>query len=142
MPCKVIIGGTNGKAWRCEIDPETLSGKQVGETIEGSVVHTGLAGYQLLITGGSDAAGFPLKQDIEGIGLKRVLLTKGWGMRDGHQGIRRRKTVRGKQLSPTLAQLNLKVTKTGAIALVDVFADQNKPVEVKPVEKAAAAPVA
>lgn len=138
MPCKVIIGSKDGKAWRCEIDPETVSGKQVGETIEGTSIHAGLTGYSLMIMGGSDSSGFPLKADIEGIGLKRVLLRKGWGMRDGHQGIRRRKTVRGKQLSGTLAQLNLKVVKEGSAKLAQVFADQNKPAESKPAEKAPA----
>jgi small subunit ribosomal protein S6e len=131
MPTKVIIGSKNGMAWRCEVDAETLSGKQMGETIEGSLIHAGLGGYSLLITGGSDNAGFPLKQDVEGIGLKRVLLSKGWGMRDGHQGIRRRKTVRGKQISGTLAQLNLKVVKEGSTPLATVFADQNKAPEPK-----------
>ncbi len=141
MPCKVIIGSKDGKAWRCEIDPEVVSGKQVGDTLEGVAIHAGLAGYSLLVTGGSDSSGFPLKSDVEGIGLKRVLLSKGWGMQDSHQGIRRRKTVRGKQLSATLAQLNMQVTKTGATPLATVFADQNTPAEA-PAPKVAVASVA
>ncbi len=79
MPFKLTIAD-KGKAWKVESTSETLIGKKMGETIKGSDVGTDLDGYELEITGGSDSSGFPHKKDVEGSELKRVLLTKGWGM--------------------------------------------------------------
>ena len=131
MPFKLVIS-EQALAWKLELESETLLGKQVGDTIDGAEIKPELAGYQLQIMGGSDHAGFPLSKDVEGIGLKRLLLTKGWGMRDTHQGIRRRMTVRGKQIAPTTTQLNMKVVKAGSTKLAAIFPDQNKPKEATP----------
>ena len=128
MPLKVNIS-EKGRTWKIELADEMLSGKSVGDTIEGKELKAELAGYQLQITGGSDISGFPLTKDVEGIGLKRVLLTKGFGMRDSYPGIRRRKTVRGKNITTTTTQLNLSVVKAGTTPLAEVFPDQNKPKE-------------
>ena len=143
MPMKVNIS-EKGKAWKLEIADDSLPSKSIGDTIEGKELKQELEGYQLEITGGSDNAGFPLAKDIEGIGLKRVLLTRGFAMRDSYPGIRRRKTVRGKVITATTAQLNLKVTKAGSKPLAEVFPEQNKPkdtvpkIEAKPTEPKAA----
>ncbi|HLC53843.1 MAG TPA: S6e family ribosomal protein, partial [Candidatus Nanoarchaeia archaeon] len=76
-------------------------------------------------------SGFPLAKDVEGIGLKRVLLTKGWGMRDSRDGVRRRKTIRGKTIAATTSQINLKVIKDGAKKMAEIFPEQNQPKEKK-----------
>ncbi len=128
MPLKVNIS-EKGKTWKTELADEMLSGKSVGDTIDGKELKSELAGYQLQITGGSDISGFPLTKDVEGIGLKKVLLTKGFGMRDSYPGIRRRKTVRGKTITATTTQLNLSVIKSGTTPLAEVFPEQNKPKE-------------
>ncbi|MDP3881987.1 MAG: S6e family ribosomal protein [Nanoarchaeota archaeon] len=128
-----------GKAWRIENQDEALAGKSIGDEIDGKELSADLEGYTLKITGGSDAAGFPLSQDVEGIGLKKVLLTAGWGMRDaGNTGLRLRKTVRGKTISNTTAQINLNVVKAGSKPLAEVFPDQNKPKEEPKKEEASA----
>ena len=85
-----------GKAWKLEIDSEFLVGKSVGDKFDGKEIKLELEGYELEITGGSDGAGFPVSKDVPGLGLKRVLLSKGWGMHDNREGVRLRKTVRGK----------------------------------------------
>ncbi len=127
-----------GKAWKLEIESESLVGKSIGDTIEGKEIKEDLQGYQLEITGGSDSAGFPLAKQVEGLALKRLLLTKGWGMHDARKGVRLRKTVRGKQISSTTAQINMIVTKAGKKPLAEIFSDQNKPKEaVKPAEQKA-----
>lgn len=126
MVFKIIIGDA-GKAWRIESESSGLVGKSVGDKIEGSAVNADLAGYELEITGGSDNAGFPLAKDVEGVYLKKLLLTKGFGMKENISGLRRRKTVRGKQISETTVQINMKVVKHGSKKLEEVFADQNKP---------------
>lgn len=126
-----------GKAWRIELKDENLHGKSIGDTVKGNEISADLEGYELEITGGSDNAGFPLSKDIEGLVLRRKLLTKGFGMRDNTEGLRKRKTLRGKQISATTSQLNLKVLKHGHKKLNDIFPDQNKPVEAAPAPAAA-----
>ena len=132
MPFKLNIS-EKGKAWKIELTDETLVGKSVGDSVSGADIKPELSGYELLITGGSDTAGFPLSQKVEGIGLKRLLLTYGWGMRENREGPRRRKTVRGKTISVSTSQINLNVTKSGSKTLAEVFPDQNQPAAPKAV---------
>lgn len=135
MPFKIVIAEPNGKSWKLELADETLAGKSLGDKLNGKELKPELEGYEFEITGGSDSAGFPLSKDVEGIGLKRVLLTRGFGMRDNYLGIRRRKTVRGKQIAQTTAQLNMKILKAGAKKLEEIFPEQNKPKEKKIAEQ-------
>ncbi len=139
MPFKLNIS-VKGKAWKLETESDFLSGKSLGDRFDGKEIKTELEGYELEITGGSDSAGFPLSRDVVGLGLKSLLLTKGWGMRDNTEGMRRRKTVRGKTISGAVSQININVIKAGKKPLNEVFADQNKPKEVK--EEAKVAPAA
>ena len=131
MPFKLNISDKQGKSWKLELQDESITGKVVGDKIEGKEIKPELEGYELEITGGSDISGFPLAKDVEGIGLKRVLLTKGWGMRDSRDGVRRRKTIRGKTIATTTSQINLKVTKEGAKKMAEIFLEQNQPKEKK-----------
>ena len=136
MPIKLNIS-EKGKAWKLEAAEETLSGKSLGDKFSGSEVKPEMEGYELEITGGSDTAGFPLSKDVEGLGLKGLLLKKGWGMKDSRKGMRLRKTVRGKVVSGTTSQLNVKVLKAGKKHLAEVFPEQNKAAEAAPAEKPA-----
>ncbi|HLC54824.1 MAG TPA: S6e family ribosomal protein [Candidatus Nanoarchaeia archaeon] len=142
MPFKLNLADKNGKTWKLESTSETLIGKHVGENLKGSDISADLEGYELIIAGASDNAGFPHKKDVEGPELKRVLLTKGWGMhkrprREGKKkrytpkGLRLRKTVRGSRLSEKTSQINLVITKHGHKKLAEMFPDQNKPKEKK-----------
>src|SRR3990167_8836048 len=90
-----------GKAWKLETEANALMGKSVGDKIDGSIINADLHGYEFEITGGSDNAGFPLAKNIEGIYLRKALLTKGFGMKENISGLRKRKTLRGKQISET-----------------------------------------
>jgi small subunit ribosomal protein S6e len=141
MVIKAIISD-KGKAWRIEKEGEMLSGKSVGDKVEGKELMPELEGYELEITGGSDSSGFPLAKDVEGLGLRRLLLKQGFGMKDNREGVRLRKTVRGKIISATTAQINLKVSKHGSKKLNEVFSQQNLPKEKKKYEAPAAAPAA
>ena len=126
-----------GRAWKLEISEEVLSGKSIGDKFDGKEIKPELEGYELEITGGSDNAGFPMSKDVEGLGLKGVILKKGWGMKDNREGLRLRKTVRGKILSSTTALVNLKVLKVGNKSLADIFPEQvkqEKKEEIKAVE--------
>jgi len=125
MAFKINIS-EKGKAWKVESESEDLFGKSVRETIQGKEIKPELDGYELEITGGSDIAGFPLYEKVEGLGLKRVLFKKGWGMKDSRKGLRLRKTVRGKQISSSTSQINMKVVKAGSKPLAEIFPEQNK----------------
>jgi len=130
MPYKLNIS-EKGKAWKLELESDSLAGKKLGEKLEGKELSNDLAGYELIITGASDFAGFPHKKDVEGSELRKVLLTKGWGMKQKQKGLRRKKTVRGTQISDKTVQINMNVTTAGNKKLAEIFPEQNKPKEAK-----------
>ena len=115
-----------GKSWKVETEGAEIIGKSLGEKVNGNDVSPNLEGYEFEITGGSDISGLPLYVGLEGIGLKRILLKKGWGMKDNREGMRLRKTVRGKTISEKVVQINLKVLKHGSKKLEEIFPEQNQ----------------
>jgi len=152
MPFKINISEKSGKTYKVELESESIVGKALHDKIEGSMILPDLAGYEFEIMGTSDKSGFTSMKDVEGIGLKKVLLTYGKGMKkrarkEGKRklsnktprGLRLRRTVRGKLISPAISQINLKVLKEGGKKLSTVFEDQNKPKDA-PVESAPEAP--
>ena len=110
-----------GKSYKLEIEDEILVGKGIGDKVDGKEIKPELEGYELEITGASDKSGFPLSKDVEGIGFKRVLLKKGFGMKNKEKGLRLRKTFRGKIISNTTSQINFNVVKPGKTPLDKVF---------------------
>lgn len=94
-------------------DPESKAfmGKKIGQSIKGDLF--GLAGYDFLITGGSDFCGFPMRADVSGIARKRILAVSGVGIKKKGKGIRQRKTVCGNTIYAQTAQINLKVSAYG-----------------------------
>jgi len=88
-----------------ETNAQLLVGIKVGETIDGTKI--GLEG-KLMITGGSDRAGFPMRGDVQGSGKKYVLLTRGVGMKTKSEGGKKRKLVRGNTLTEEIFQVNAK----------------------------------
>jgi len=125
-----------GRAWKLETDANALIGKSVGDIVNGGEMGPEFEGYEFEITGGSDNAGFPMYKKAEGIGLKRVLLTDGWGMHKKPRGVKKkmntpkglrlRKTVRGREISEAVTQINIKVIKAGNKKLGEIFPEQNK----------------
>ncbi len=139
MAFKFNIGTKNGKTYKLESESPALEGKEIKQTILGEEISLNLAGYEFEISGASDKAGFPLIETVDGATLKKVLLTYGKGMkkRPKHEGkrirtkkrpkgLRLRKTVRGKIISPAVIQINLKVIKEGSKHLSEIFPEQNK----------------
>ena len=108
-----------GKSFQKEIDGEIFYGKKIGDKIEGSVI--GLDNYELVITGGSDKQGFPMRKGVHGTARKKLLLSGGPGYRPRRKGVRRRKSIRGEVVSPEIAQLNLKVVKEGDKKFEDIL---------------------
>lgn len=135
MPFKINISTKDGKTYYLENDSEEFIGKSIKERINGEDINSDLNGYVFEITGVSDKAGFPAFENVEGIGLKRVLLKYGKGMKTARpRGVRLRKTVRGKVISENIVQINLKIVKQGNKKLEEIFPNQIKSKEVKPVE--------
>ena len=137
MVFKINISEKSGKTYKLELESEELIGKELNEKIQGKELNSDLEGYELEITGTSDKAGFTSMKDVPGIGLKRVLLSYGKGLhkrpkKEGKKkrsnmkpkGLRMRRTVRGRVISPDITQINFKVIKHGKKPLSEVFPDQ------------------
>ena len=159
MPFKINISEKGGKTYKLELDSEAIIGKNLGDTIAGEEISPDLAGYELEITGTSDKSGFTSMKNVEGIGLKKILLSYGKGMKTrpkkegkkkrsdvSPKGLRLRKTVRGKTISPDITQINVKVVKEGGKKLSEIFpATEKAPKEnrkAKRLQKAAEAKAA
>ncbi len=117
---KVVIGAKDGKSYQKVVaDPlsDNLLKKRIGEIINGDSL--GFAGYEFLITGGSDKCGFPMRKGIQQP-RKKILIGKGVGFsgfnRNGgkQNGLITRRTVCGEMITKIIHQVNLKVTKEGA----------------------------
>ncbi len=123
MPFKLVISDPESKkAIQYELDDaktNALIGKNVGEIIEGDVI--GLPGYKLKITGGSDTSGFPIRPDVHGSGKKRILIRGPPGFKPERKGIAKRKTVRGRELSSAISQVNLRVEEKGSTPLEELI---------------------
>lgn len=99
-----------GETQQVEIDGQDANrfvGRELGEEVEGSAV--GLDGFTLELTGGSDDAGRPLRSDVRGPNLKSILLEGGVGFKPDRDGERKRVTVRGREISDAVRQLNVRI---------------------------------
>lgn len=146
----VLNDPKSGKALQKEVkdaDAKAFIGLKIGSTVKGEVFD--LPGYEFVITGGSDFAGFPMRFDVEGTQRKQILAVKGVGVinklrkpnpkKKGWRtmnGMRLKKTVAGNTVYDRTAQINLKVTKQGRTPL---FGEEEKPEET-PTSPAEAAP--
>ena len=138
MPFKLNIGTKQGKTFKLEIEGDSLIGKELHDKIKGKDISPDLEDYEFEITGASDKSGFTALKEVEGIGLKKVLLSYEKGMkkrprkegkkkigRNKPKGLRLRKTVRGKVISEAISQINLKVLRQGKKKLEEIFPEQN-----------------
>lgn len=111
----VVADPDNGDTYQFEVDGQSANrfmGRELGETVDGGVV--GLDGYSLKLTGGSDDTGRPMREDISGTGLTEALLAgQSTGFNPTRDGERRRVTVRGREVSDEIAQLNTTISERG-----------------------------
>ena len=120
-------------------------GKKIGDEVDGGPF--GLAGYRMRITGGSDRVGTPARKDLPGMARRKVLLSGGKGHHPVHEGERRRKSVRGSEITGDFVQINAVVSAWGEKPLAEQLgkpAEKGKETAEKPAaaEKKAEKPAA
>jgi len=131
----IISDPSTGKSAASEIEgsrAQALVGRALGEIIDGSPL--GIAQSKLIISGGCDKNGIPMRADVHGGVKKYIVLSSGSGFRPTRHGERRRKLVRGRTITDETYQINFTLTKEGG--------EQKKP-EAKaevPAESPKAAP--
>lgn len=104
----VLSDPKTGKSEAAEIkdaSAQLLVGRKIGDTLDASTI--GLSG-KIVITGGSDKAGFPMRSDTMGGGKNYVLLTDGVGYKAKETGVKKRKLVRGSMINEETYQINAK----------------------------------
>lgn len=120
---RIVVGDpASRKSYQKVLQPQEaakLYGAKIGETVRGEMF--GLDGYEFRITGGTDRNGFPMRQDAHGVEKRRILLTGGVGFHPERKGERKKITVHVNTVDATIAQLNLKVAKTGPKGLEELM---------------------
>ena len=108
---KVVVSDPDtGRTTQVEVDGQNANrflGRELGDEVDGGAV--GLDGATLELAGGSDNAGRPLRADVSGSALKELLLEGGVGFDPSRDGERKRVTVRGREISEAVAQINVKI---------------------------------
>ncbi|MFC4247273.1 30S ribosomal protein S6e [Natribaculum luteum] len=122
----VVVGDPDsGMAYQLEADEQDANrfmGKEIGEEVDGSAV--GLDGYTLEITGGSDDAGRPLNETVAGPNLEEVLMNeRQTGYKPRRDGERRRITVRGREISDAVAQINASIVERGSTDVEELLGE-------------------
>lgn len=112
---KLVVSDPDAKrAYQMELSEDkarSILGRKIGETANGDAL--GLKGYEILITGGSDKDGFPMREDLHGEGRKKILLASSPGYHPKEKGVRRRKMIRGSTLTREIVQVNAKSYEKG-----------------------------
>jgi len=102
----VLSDPKTGKSEASEVkdaSAQLLIGRKIGDVLDGTTI--GLTG-KIMITGGSDKAGFPMRADTMGGGKNYVLLTRGVGYKEGESGTKKRKLIRGNTITEETYQVN------------------------------------
>ena len=126
---EIVISDTKtGKAYKVEgKDTEANAlfiGKRISEVVDADIL--GLGGYVLEITGGSDKDGVPMRKDVSGTARKRILITSPPGYNPKEQGKRRRKTIRGNEISTEISQINVKINEYGTKSIEELLGKEEE----------------
>ncbi|NYT05731.1 MAG: 30S ribosomal protein S6e [Methanomicrobiales archaeon] len=126
----VLSDPQTGKSYKLDAtggSAGSFIGKKIGDELDGGSL--GLAGYTLAITGGTDRTGIPARRDLPGTARKRLLLSDGPGMEEKYAGERRRKSVRGSEITGDFVQINAKIVKYGEKGLKSIFEGESEAAE-------------
>jgi small subunit ribosomal protein S6e len=113
---KVIVSdpqaGTSKVVELEEARAASFIGRRIGEIIDGAVVD--LPAHKVQIMGGSDKDGIPMRGNVHGGVRRSVILSGGAGFNPKSKGERKRKTVRGSNITDEIVQINMKITEKPA----------------------------
>jgi small subunit ribosomal protein S6e len=112
MPVLIISDPETGKSQKVELEDNRMGplvGRRIGEVIDGTVAD--LAGHKLLLTGGTDKDGIPMRPDVHGSAKSRIILSGGVGYKPKRKGERKRVIVRGNTVSIDTTFLNFKIVE-------------------------------
>lgn len=130
----VVADPETGDTRQFEIDDQDANrflGKELGDTVDGTAV--GLDGYTLKLTGGSDAAGRPLREDVAGANLREVLVAgRTTGYHPSRDGERKRVTVRGREVTDDVAQINAKISEYGDKTIAELLDAEESEEDAEP----------
>lgn len=123
---QVVVGDPEtGDSYNVEVEDQDANrfvGRGIGDEVDGTAV--GLDGYTLEITGGSDAAGRPMRSDVSGPNLQDVLLEgRTTGYKPTRDGERKRVSVRGREISDEVVQLNASIVERGDAEVADLLGE-------------------
>jgi small subunit ribosomal protein S6e len=122
MDVKVVVSDPEtGKSYQRELKDEKarhLKGLKIGSEFDGGIL--GLSDYKLVITGGSDKAGFPMRRGVHGT-ARGMVLSKGGVGYNPTRDERVRKRLRGEVIAEDIVQVNSRITKKGKTTLEEAF---------------------
>ncbi len=122
----VVADPESGDTYQLDADGQDANrfmGRELGEEVDGGAV--GLDGYTLELTGGSDNAGRPMRSDVRGPALTSLLSDGGTGFEPNRDGERKRVTVRGREISDEVRQINAKITGRGSADVADLLGEDD-----------------
>lgn len=128
MEFKVVISDPETQTYQKVVsgaNANKIIGKKVGDTINGTLVELP-PDYELVITGGSDKDGIPIRPDVSGSGRKKILVGGGIGFKPQRRGLKRKKMIRGNTVSRDIVQLNMKVEQQGKVPLTEFFKEKEE----------------
>ena len=123
----VVSDSKTGKAYQIVAsgaEANKLISKKIGDTVSGDAV--GLAGYTIKLTGGSDKDGFAMRGDLPGPARRKVLVSAGVGYKPKASGVRKRKSMRGNEISSDISQVNAVIVDYGTKSLDEIFAKEGE----------------
>jgi len=118
----IISDPKSGKTYQTVVSghhANSLIGKKIGDEFDG--IFVSLPGYKLILTGGSDKDGFPMRKDIHGMKRRKVLLSESTGFKARKPGMRKRKSICGDTISPDIIQVNMKITSFGSKSIEEAL---------------------
>ena len=121
----VVAGDESGDTRQFDVDGQDANrflGREIGDEVDGTAI--GADGLTLTITGGSDTAGRPMRENVPGTDLKELLLDGGTGYKPARDGERKRVTVRGREVSDETVQINARVVEGTLADALDDDADE------------------
>jgi len=125
---KVVVNDTKkGHSYNVQVSghhANSLIGKKIGDEVDG--IFISLPGYKLIITGGTDKDGFPMRKDFPGMARRRLLLSESLGFNPKDQGMRKKKSIKGNTINQDVVQINMKVVKFSSKPIDQLLTTEKK----------------